>query len=127
MSRPREASPTLFGSERLIMLALTGRLRRTRVVPGGTDHRRWARAWARRWWIVQAESADLVRDAVARYEERCARVGLSIPVDAREYGILESGRNAPGAPEHPPWVRSRRTPPTHVEGPPGRRQLLPGG
>ena len=109
--RPEEHDPVLGlepeKSQRRLMLAVTGRLKRPRVVRGGPDFERWARAWARRWWVVLADTADLARDAIARYDEKCARVGLGTPVDAAQFGIIEAGRNAAGpiSSPRPDWER----------------------
>ncbi len=95
---------------RRLMLAITGRLRRPRVVPGGPDFERWARAWARRWWVVEAENADLAREAIERYMDSCLRIGPAKSIHAADFGIVETGRNGPGGPEQPPWAPSRRQP-----------------
>ena len=94
--RPDDFVPFPERPARRLMLAVTGRLKRPRVVRGGFDVERWTRAWARRWWVVDAATADDARDAIARYDAKCDRVGLGVPVDAMAYGIVASGRNASG-------------------------------
>jgi hypothetical protein len=103
------ASVEMTAMERLpadakrLMLAITGRLKKPRVVPGGPDNERWARAWARRWWVVAAANADQARAAIARYEEKLAKTPLAEPLDASAFGVLAAGRNAGGSPDVPPW------------------------
>jgi hypothetical protein len=85
-------------------------MKRPAVAAGGRDLERWARAWARRWWVVLAGTADEARKAIARYDRKCARVGLSTPVRAASFGILEAGHNAAGGPDPPgkgPRARGR--------------------
>jgi hypothetical protein len=77
------------------------------VAAGGQDLERWARAWARRWWVVLAGTADQARESIVRYDRKCARVGPATPVRAASFGIIEAGHNAPGGPD-PPGSGARR-------------------
>jgi hypothetical protein len=100
-------APPAAGTK-LMMLALTGKFRKPRVVTGGPDIERWARSWARQWWVVEAKTVAEARDSIARYQEKCARTSLNTPVDAAVYGIHATGRNASSGLELPPGPERER-------------------
>jgi hypothetical protein len=103
--RPENGVPAAPEPARFF-LYLSGRMKKPAVAAGGRDLERWGRAWARRWWVVLAGTADQARAAIARYNRKCARVGLAVPVRAASFGILEAGHNAAGGPD-PPGKRAR--------------------
>lgn len=80
----------------VFMLALFGRERRPRVVPD--EDWKWAKAWANRWWVVEAPSPLEARRLIAIYEEK-RLVNLSQPLDSMAYGIRDCGRNGSGNPQ----------------------------
>jgi len=83
------------------MLACLNGQRKLRLVRGGPEMERWARAWARRWFVVSAPSADVAREQVRRYMDACD-ADVTHGADARAYGISESGRNQAGGPSQFP-------------------------
>jgi len=83
-------------ARRLMLACLSGQ-RRLRTVTGGPDMERWARVNARRWFVVQAPSADAARAQVEAYLDHCAR-DITHGARSSEFGILEAGRNPPGGP-----------------------------
>lgn len=85
--------------KRELLLAVMERQRRPRVVP--PSQWTWAKAWARRWWRVEATSADDARRRIALYEVALV-ANPTVTVDGRSRGILECGRNALGGPDRPP-------------------------
>jgi len=106
--RPGNAAPTTSPApaRARFFLYLGNRMKRPVVAAGGRDLERWARAWARRWWVVLAGTADEARKAIARYDRKCACVGLATPVRAASFGIIDAGHNAAGGPD-PPGSRAR--------------------
>ena len=101
--RPVGTAPVLPGLDteipgRRLMLACLNGQRRLRTVPGGPDMERWARAWARRWFVVMAPSADAARSQVSRYLDACA-ADISRGARASDYGIVEAGHNQAGGPD----------------------------
>lgn len=97
------------GEKREFLLALMPRQRRPRALP--SSQWAWAKAWARRWWRVEATSADDARRRVALFEVALV-ANPSVAIDARSRGILECGRNAPGGPTEPPTTH-RKEPAVH--------------
>lgn len=93
--------PGLEAPPRRILLASLARQKRLRAVHGGQDLERWVRAYARRWFVVEAPSADAARTAVERYLTACG-TDLNRRVDSKRYGIVEAGHNAPGGPDRFP-------------------------
>lgn len=79
------------GAARRMLLAIVGLQRRPRVVP--PDRWKWAKAWARRWWHVEAASADQARLLIERTE-----LGLGVEGAC----VLDCGRNARGGPDAMP-------------------------
>lgn len=94
-------------STRRFMLAALDGQRRLRVVKGGADVERWARAWARRWFVVDGHTADEARRAIKRYLDAAA-IHPTGGVDAADFGILASGRNAAGGPRQYPVDAPRK-------------------
>lgn len=94
-------------SFRRIMLACLEGQRKFRAVPERPESQRWARSWARRWFVVDATSADAARDAVRRYIDACV-ASPTLVIDGGEYGIVEAGRNGPGGPREFPREGSVR-------------------
>lgn len=92
-----------------MMLATFGRQRLPRLLPQ-VDHD-WARAWASRWWIVEAADVGAARSLIRRTEVGAAP-GLSPSIEGR---IVTCGRNCRGGPgfESAPSQRARRAP-THA-------------
>jgi hypothetical protein len=81
------------------MLATLGAQRSLQTVPWLEEGmERWARSWARRWFIVEAPSAAAARTQVRRYLDACVACATRGPV-ASEYGIVESGKNPAGGPD----------------------------
>lgn len=78
------------------LLALMGRQRTPRVVPDCDWI--WAKAWARRWWRVEADSPEHARELIAAHEVLLA-ANPNVAVDGRSRGILECGRNGRGGPD----------------------------
>lgn len=69
-----------------MMLATFGTQRRPRVVRAA--NREWARAWAKRWWEIDALCADDARKLIERAD---AGLGTSDPTLGR---IIDTGRHA---------------------------------
>ena len=127
---PAGAAPLLPGLDaglptRRIMLACLNGQRRFRRVPAGPEMERWTRAWARRWFTVEAVSADAARDQVRRYLDACD-ADVTHGAKAREFGIVEAGRNQPGGPDafptrdrlaHRPAPAAGRSRSTRARGP----------
>ncbi len=71
-----------------MLLATFGRERRPRCVRRAEWD--WAKAWAKRWWLVEAESADQARELIGRANGD----GWSGPAPAGR--IVDCGRHGPG-------------------------------
>jgi len=99
-------------ARRMMLVCLSGQ-RRLRTVTGGADMERWARANARRGFVVEAPSADAARSQVEAYIAACARNVTNGP-RASEFGILEAWSNPPGGPGAFP---SRESLSTRARGP----------
>jgi hypothetical protein len=81
---------------RFLFATLQGH-RRLQVIAGDEELERWVRAWARRYYLVEATSEKNARFRIAGYEHACAKALGKGPLASR-FGILEAGRNAPGGP-----------------------------
>lgn len=74
----------------LMLLALFGRERKPRV--SRRDLWPWTKAWANRWWVVEAASADDARELIARAEGG----DFDGRAPAPEGRIVDCGRHGPG-------------------------------
>lgn len=102
-----------------LLLAVLGRETRPRLVPDADV--KWTQAWARRWWLVEAESADAARELIAwadagsndvERERVTGRCRLELPHGR----VLDCGRHAGGAPDpvgRPSRASSQRRAPSH--------------
>lgn len=80
-----------------MLLAVCGRERRPRCFPA--SRWKWAKAWARRWWLVEAGCAKEARMLIAR---ACGQqIHSKVDPPGR---IVDCGRNARGGPEKPPTL-----------------------
>lgn len=110
--RPDDMAPMIGGlgadaRPRTYMLACLGGQRRLRSVRGGPDMERWARANARRWFVVRAGSVREARQQLNAYLDHCARMPVGAPTFPGHYGVIDAGRNAAGGPREFPLGEAR--------------------
>lgn len=110
--RPDDMAPMIGGlgadaRPRTYMLACLGGQRRLRSVRGGPDMERWARANARRWFVVRAGSVREARQQLNAYLDYIANPGTGMRLSARWFGVIDAGRNAAGGPREFPLGAAR--------------------
>ena len=99
--RPADMAPMIPGlgadaRPRLFMLACVDGQRRLRSVRGGPDMERWARAHARRWYVVRADSVRAARQQLGAYLDHVARLPLGASSTPGRWGVVDAGHNAAG-------------------------------